>query len=213
MMPASFRYALIPAGVALALLLPAFARAQEVGVKAGLNLASLTPEEDEDPDISWRRGLVAGGWFRTPLGQRVSLQAEGLFSEKGVRFDDIVFVDGGSADIRIRYFELPVLARADFGAPASPTRFFVVGGLAPAFTLSARSKTYVNDDEVDSRDIGDDVYSFDVGLVGGAGVQIGRAVIEGRYTHGLRHINTDDNGDEDRIKNRVFSVTIGFRVW
>ncbi len=30
-------------------------------------------------------------------------------------------------------------------------------------------------------------------------------------THGLRHINTDDNGEGDRIKNRVFSVMVGFR--
>ncbi len=37
-------------------------------------------------------------------------------------------------------------------------------------------------------------------------------LIEARYTHGIRHINTDDNGDEDRIKNRVFSVTVGFRL-
>ena len=48
--------------------------------------------------------------------------------------------------------------------------------------------------------------------MGGVGVEFGRAVIEARYTHGLRHINTDDNGDEDRIKNRVFSVTVGFRL-
>lgn len=212
MVSATSRYALVHAVVAAALLiLPASAPAQEVGVKAGVNFASLTPEEDEEPDISRRRGLVAGGWVRTRLTDRVSLVGEGLFSEKGVRFDDIVFVDGGAADIRIRYFELPILARADFAAPASPTRFFVVGGLAPAFKLSARSKTYIDDEEVDSRDIGDEIYSFDLGLVGGAGVQAGRALIEARYTHGLRHINTDDNGDEDRIKNRVFSVTLGFR--
>ena len=38
------------------------------------------------------------------------------------------------------------------------------------------------------------------------------ALIEARYTQGIRHINTDDNGDEDRIKNRVFSVTVGVRL-
>jgi len=36
-------------------------------------------------------------------------------------------------------------------------------------------------------------------------------LVEARYTHGLPHINTDDNGDEDRIKNRVFGVMAGFR--
>jgi predicted small metal-binding protein len=37
-------------------------------------------------------------------------------------------------------------------------------------------------------------------------------VIEARYTHGITHINEDDNGDGDRIKNRVFSLTVGFRL-
>jgi hypothetical protein len=50
-----------------------------------------------------------------------------------------------------------------------------------------------------------------VALVGGIGVEFGRALVEARYTHGLLHINEDDNGDEDRIKNRVFSVMVGFR--
>ena len=116
-----------------------------------------------------------------------------------------------SLDVRVRYIEIPVLARADFGASGSAARAFVVGGAAPAFKLSARAKTRIDGEEQTS-DIDDDIYSLDLGLVGGLGVEFGRALIEARYTHGLRHINTDDNGDEDRIKNRVFSVTVGFRL-
>ncbi len=103
-----------------------------------------------------------------------------------------------------------MLARADFGASGSAARVFVAGGVAPAFKLSARAKAEA-DGEEQTRDIDDEIYSMDVGLVGGLGVEFGRALIEARYTHGLRHINTDDNGDEDRIKNRVFSVMVGFR--
>ena len=51
---------------AVFLIFPASAFAQQVGIKAGVTFASLTPEEDEDPDLSRRRGLVAGGWFRMP---------------------------------------------------------------------------------------------------------------------------------------------------
>jgi hypothetical protein len=36
-------------------------------------------------------------------------------------------------------------------------------------------------------------------------------VIEARYTHGLLRINTDDNEPNDRLNNRVFSLTGGFR--
>jgi len=40
---------------AVFVIVPASALAQQVGIKAGANFASLTPEENEDPDTSRRR--------------------------------------------------------------------------------------------------------------------------------------------------------------
>jgi Outer membrane protein beta-barrel domain len=167
MVSASSRHSLVHAAVAtILLILPSSAPAQEVGVKAGANFASLTPEEDEDPDISRRLGFVGGVWVRMPRSSRVSFQAEGLFSEKGVTFDAPGFgID--SVDVRLRYLEIPLLARADFGAWGSSARAFVVGGGAPAFKLSARAKAEGEGQE-ETRDIDDDIYSVDFGLVGGA---------------------------------------------
>ena len=189
-------------------ILPAATSAQEVGVKAGINFASLTPLEDETPDITRRVGPVGGVWVRLPSGRRVSFQAEGLFSEKGSHWD---FPGFASLEYRVRYVEVPLLARADFGAPASKARMFAVAGAAPAYMLSDRTTVEFQGERV-TRSNPDAFYSFDVGLVGGVGVEIGRAQVEARYTHGLRHINTDDNGDEDRVRNRVISVTLGFRI-
>jgi hypothetical protein len=196
------------------LVLPGPALAQQLGIKAGANFASLTPEEDEDPDTSRRLGLVAGVWVRTPSASRFSIQAEGLFSEKGVVFDAIP-VDLNeviSVDVRVRYIEVPLLARVDFGSQGSSTRprVFVVGGAAPAFKLSARSKAEIAGEE-QTADLSDDIEPLDLGLVGGLGVEFGRALVEFRYTHGLLKINEDDNDPNDRIQNRVFSVAVGFR--
>jgi len=200
------------AGVLFALL-PALAEAQEIGVKAGINSASLTAEEDEDPDTSRRVGFVGGAWVRMPLTPGFSFQAEGLFAEKGVTFNVPAGfgAGGGEVAVRLRYLEIPLLARGDFAASGSGTRFFVVGGAAPAFKLAARVKATLDGRE-ESRDFDDGIEGFDLGLVGGAGVEFGPFMIEGRYTHGVTHINTDDNGDEDRIKNRVFSVMFGVRL-
>jgi hypothetical protein len=191
------------------LALPASSSAQQFGIKGGINFASLTPEEDEDPETSRRLGPVGGGWFATPIGTRLSLQIEALFAEKGVTFEANPFgLD--YAKIRLRYLEVPVLVRHDFGDPGGAARLFVLGGLAPAFELSARS-TASFQGQVQTRDFGDAIKPFDLGLAGGVGVEFGPLVVEGRYTHGLLHINEDDNGDEDRIKNRVFSVMAGVR--
>ena len=189
---------------------PASTFAQQFGLKGGINFASLTPEEDDEPDSSRRLGPVGGLWLGAALNTRVSLQVEGLFSEKGVKFNlEALGVD--DAEIRVRYLEIPVLARGDFGAAGAPTRVFVVGGVAPAFELASQTRASFEGEE-HIRDAGDDIKPFDLGLVGGIGVEFGRALVEARYTHGLLHINEDDNGDEDRIKNRVFSVMVGFRL-
>jgi outer membrane protein with beta-barrel domain len=195
---------------AVCLALPASASAQHFGVKAGVNFASLTPEEDESPDISRRPGLVSGAWIRTPLNPRLSFQAEGLFSEKGVKFDATALGVDGDIDVRVRYFEIPLLAGTNFGTARSTTRVFVIGGAAPAFKISARSKARIAGEEQTHND-SDQIESFDVGLVGGVGVEFGRALVEARYTHGLRRINKDHNDPNDNVQNRVFSVIAGFR--
>jgi hypothetical protein len=210
MVSALSRHSLVYAAIgAIVLILPPPAPAQEIGVKAGANFASITPAEDQAPDSTWRPGLVAGAWVRMAPASRVSFQIEGLFSEKGIKYNAFDFID--SAELRLRYLEIPLLARANFGASGSAARVFVVGGAAPAFKLSARTKAVV-DDEEQTNDFGEEVSSVDLGLVGGIGVELGRTLIEARYTHGIRHLNTDDNGDEDRVKNRVFSVTVGVRL-
>ena len=189
-------------------ILPTTAFAQEIGVKAGLNAAWLTPLEDEEPDIDLRLGPVGGAWIRLPTGGRVSFQLEGLFSEKGSHWE---FPGYASLEFRVRYLEVPLLVRTDFTPQGSTPRMFVLGGAAPAFKLSARTTVEFEGQTV-TRDTPDEFYTFDTGLVGGVGVEFGRAQVEARYTHGLRHVNTDDNGDEDRVRNRVFSVLFGFRL-
>ena len=57
---------------------PSAAPAQEIGVKAGFNSASLTPEEDEDPDLSRRFGLP-----RRRLGSHADHRAASRSSWKG----------------------------------------------------------------------------------------------------------------------------------
>ena len=192
---------------ALLLMFPRSVFAQEIGVKAGVNVAWMAPQEDETPDITPKPGVVAGVWLRTKVTDRVSFQAEGLFSEKGVKFR---FGEFARLDARLRYLEIPLLARADFGAPTSTTRVFVVGGAAPAFELINRATAQFEGREV-TRDIGEDIKPFDLGLVGGVGMAFRRALVEARYTHGLLGTNEDDNEPEDGMPNRVFSLTVGFR--
>lgn len=191
---------------------PLTASAQQVGVKAGVNFANLTNADDVFGDDTQRIGLVGGLFVTVPATERFSFQIEGLYTEKGVTFEDTIEGIDVEADVRLRYFEVPVLGRANFSTSGSTTNFYVIAGAAPAFKLGAHVSAEAGDEE-ESEDIGDDVESVDLGLVGGLGVEFGNFVIDGRYTHGLMSIAADDDSDddEDDVKNRVFTVTVGYR--
>jgi hypothetical protein len=195
--------------VALLAVMPAPALAQEAGVKGGVNFASLTRFDEEADSTSRRLGLIGGVWVRVASRGALSFQLEALLSEKGIKFEqafDGVPVEG---NLRIRYVEVPFLARFD-AAPGGAARFYLLAGAAPAFRLGdgrLKLKAEGEEETIDFGDTGEDLKSFDLGLVGAAGIEFGRALVEGRYTHGLLVAGDGD----DSPKNRVFSVMVGFR--
>lgn len=198
------------AGIVLALLLvcgsPAFAQQPAAfGVKAGVNFANLNFEgEDADVNFDRRTGLVAGLFVVVPTNSQFALQAEALYSQKGAQFEE----DGFTSKVKLNFLEVPVLAR--FSTPASNgTSFHVFAGPSLGFKLSAEAVDSFGGEE-ETTDLDDDVKSFDLGLVLGAGVEFGRFIVDGRYSWGLTDINNDDTEDV-KVKTRTFTVMAGFR--
>ncbi|MEX2270254.1 MAG: porin family protein [Vicinamibacterales bacterium] len=191
---------------------PVTAFAQDVGVKGGANFAKMSGADDEFVNITQRLGLVGGVWVRTPVRSPFSFQVEALLSEKGFKFEDDVEGIAVSGNLRIRYIEVPLLARVDLGTSGSSPRAYVLAGAAPAFRLGDGQFKVEADGEEETADfeevIGEELKSFDLGLIGAAGVEFGRALVEARYTHGLMAAGEED----DSPKHRVFSVMVGFRL-
>lgn len=193
-------------------LLPHAVAAQDVFAKAGLNFAT-DSNPYQDPSQSRRRGLVAGIAVRVPTRDQFSVQFEGLYSEKGHRFGSGGIIGAAAGDLRIRYLEMPILGRADIGAPASSARFFLVGGAVPALRLDARLQLHVpGSGEDEEADWTDEVRKLDLGLAGGAGVEFGRLSIEARYTRGLLSIDAHPRMDAPAITNRTFMLGLSYRV-
>ena len=191
-------------------LLPVPALAQEAGIKGGVNFASLTRFDDEADSTSRRLGLIGGVWVRIPSGKALSFQLEALVSEKGIKFEQAFEDVPVEGNLRIRYVELPVLVRFDAAPGGAATRFYLLAGTAPALRIGdgqLKLEAEGLDETVDFEESGEKLKSFDLGLVGAAGIEFGRALVEARYTHGL--LGTGDG--DDSPKNRVFSVMAGFR--
>ncbi len=184
------------------------AAAQDVsgGVKGGVNFANIVIDGDAaDLNLETRIGLVVGGFVTWPVTPRFDIQPEALVSMKGASFDEF----GVEADIELTYFEFPILFR--YGSPiSSGSSLMVFAGPSLAFKLNADATGEFLGTSSD-QDIDDDVESFDFGLVIGAGIEAGHFTFDGRYSWGLTNINSAPQQDDTAVKNRVFSLLVGFR--
>jgi hypothetical protein len=190
------------------LLVPGWAAAQDVsgGVKGGVNFANIVIDGDAaDVNLESRIGWVAGGFVTWPVTPRFDIQPEALISVKGATVDEF----GLEVDLELTYLEFPILFR--YGAPVSSgTSLKLFAGPSLAFKLDAEvNGEFFGTSEDD--DIDDEVESFDFGLVIGAGIEAGRLSLDGRYTWGLTNLANVPDDDDVTVKNRVFSILVGFR--
>ena len=184
--------------------LPSIAAAQSpatFGVKAGVNFAKVKFEEDEDDEAKGLVGAVAGVFVSKAINDTVGWRLEGLFSQKGVKFED------GSDEVKFKltYVDVPFLVTAGPSSSGS-ARFNVFTGPQ----LSFKTKAELAGNGV-KEDVGDEVKGTDFGWVLGAGVESGRFSADARYTLGLTNIFSDEE-DSDKPKNRVFSVMVGVKL-
>ncbi|MCC6162062.1 MAG: PorT family protein [Acidobacteria bacterium] len=180
----------------------AFGQGLEVGVKGGVNLASITFDED-GPSVAPHVGAVGGGFVVIPLTSVLSAQVEGLYSAKGVRLTEA----GIDSSLRVEYLELPLLAR--FTRRGSTRNYHVAAGPALGWRLRARSRVDFGS-VVEEFDLTDDVERFDIGIAVAAGVDFARLTVDARYTFGVRDIDADRT-DTVVMKNRAASITVGLR--
>jgi hypothetical protein len=173
------------------------ARAQDRGgVRVGINAATLSVDEEGfDPKV--RTGLVVGLFGVVPVNDLFAFQPEVLFSQQGAKVED----GSDEGKIKLDFLQVPLLARFKLGSN-SPAHLLV----GPSFGFRTKAEVESNGE---TEDIKDDVERMDVGLVTGVAVNAGPAVVDARYTWGLR--NLDKSDDPGNVKSRVFSVSVGIR--
>lgn len=203
------RVTLLPAAILAATMLAApeslCAQTVSVGAKAGVNLSTL--KVDGDPPIApftQRTGLIAGGWVSWAVTTRIDIQPEVLFSRKGASVEE----GGVTVDTILDYLDVPVLAK--YRLIGTPSRnLHLLGG--PSFDIGLKAKVKATfGGEPFEQDVTDELERFEFGVVAGAGLQVGRVSVEGRYTWGLS--NTDlEARDSMKATNRVASILGGFR--
>ncbi len=167
----------------LAVMVAGFAmttHAQDVkfGLKGGVNFSKYTGEEDIK-DLEGKTGYHIGAVLQISLLETLALQGELLYSAQGIK------------DVDLDYANVPIMAKLK---------------LAKVLSIEAGPQFgFIVNDDFPSED---DLNSFDMSAVVGAGVELGDFFGQVRYSLGLSEISTDTD-----IKNANFQVSIGYYLF
>ena len=193
------RVSILAIAFAVTTTLPSIAAAQTpvtFGVKAGVNIAKVSTDDDSDnDDIKSLIGAVGGVFLGKAINDKVGLRLEGLFSQKGAKDAET----GDDLKLKMTYVDVPLLLT--LGSSSSGFNVFT----GPQMSFNTKAEVEADGGSVD---VDDEFKSTDFGWVLGVGMERGRVTADARYTLGLSNIA--ESGGE--VKNRVFSVMIGIKL-
>jgi hypothetical protein len=163
-----------------------------VGPKLGLNMANASVDPDDGIDKAFKLCFGAGLLAEFGVTKPWSLQVEPMFLQRGVKAD-VEVLPGATVEsiIKLNYLEIPILAKAKFGAIKSHA--YVIAGPSLGILLSAKGEV-----DGDETDIKDETESFSLsGEIGaGGGFQLAQYVYlqaDARYSYGFLDANSDSD--------------------
>ena len=163
-----------------------FAQDPKFGIKGGLNLSTLTNQ-----DNGWRTGFHAGLLSHIHVTPAFSLQPEVVYSSQGAKYE---LSSGSDLNLKLNYVNIPVLLQYNFD-----NGFRLQGGPQVGFLTGVADK--VGDEEINSVS-SDDFNSVDFSIPLGLSYlsQSGFGV-DARYNLGVTDVIKNSSAD---VRNSVF---------
>lgn len=179
----------------------------EVGIKGGLNFTTYRysgPNEWWTETLGNSRGAILGVFFSWDLGP-LTIQPEVFYSRRGAKQE----FDGGDNTVyKFDCLEVPVLIKFSFlSGPINPVVF---AGPFGAYNLSHKRVDTIGG-QTETTDIRPRHSKSDYGLVFGGGLELKleaiKFILEGRYTLGMKNIESES--ETDSFTNRGISILVG----
>jgi hypothetical protein len=217
----------------LCLLLALVSQAEAANIKflGGLGFSHYAVKPERYQGIDWdtgrwfryerrdRQGFAVGAGVEFRLRRCLSLDVDGLYSEKGGRFalfyDDIPYQ---RLEYKLQVISVPVLLKLKFFRESTP---YLLGGGELSCILAHKKKSrYLLPFSMDSidhesnlRDVTGYV-DFAATLGGGFEIKIGKiwVFVEARYLRGLFNILREESYPQNSLKTRSGIVLIGVKI-
>ena len=171
-----------------------------VGAKAGINISNIRGDGTEgvDPRVS----MHIGGNSNLAFSKNLSLQPELLYNTVG-------FTNSGNGAIvtgKLNYISVPVTLNYSFG------KLSIHAGPQFGILTSAKWKVQAGGDTIE-RDVKKYYKGTDVGLAFGLGLSFDRYDAAVRYVAGLTNTFDDPDGRDVELKNNLFQLSLGYRIF
>lgn len=162
-----------------------------------------------------RTGLAAGASATLPLSQSLGLRLEGSYVQRGATWSDGKL---GDVSAMVDYVQLAALGRISLPLVGSRISLHLLAGPAVAREMSCEVKVeyalqpIILAGKCTDEETYNPTHAIDVGVVGGAGVQVGVAgrtalSLDFLYTYGLRSIYAGEL--ERTVHNRAMTIQGG----
>lgn len=198
-------------------------KAQQLLLKAGMNLARLEMQE-EDEDQSSLLGVQAGLVMNLGQNGPYSFAPELLLSEKGIKYlhsyDQGQQAETWRSQLRLLYIELPLMSRLWIWRAGQNGLYLSAGpylamGLKGSYMVQISSKDEEIEEKIDvewgKREGLIRLRRWDYGLRVGAGFQLSRFQLEAGFQQGLANIMPDEL-TEDRVNHQLFSFSVAYQL-
>lgn len=199
---------------AIAIIAFGFVNAQEVkfGIKTGMNLSNWTGDT-KVRSLKYIFGINAGGFAEIKVSDRFGIQPEILYSTQGTKNKNFgAYVDGrfrkGDIKMDLSYINIPVMFKY-----STDGKSFMEAGPQIGFLTSAKARTKIDGfSETVEEDVKKIFKSLDFGINIGAGYNFNKHLLTSlRYNIGLANIAKTEPGEDMKIHNSVFSLSMGYK--
>ena len=164
-----------------------------IQLAGGPIFANLSDVTNSTSKTGWLVGLAMGG----NRGGTVGVEADVLYGQKGAKLSN--------GDFEQHIIDVPVMLKIN-GGSGNVNGLSVFGSGGGFFDWQFNRK-------VNNVNIAGDTSGFEVGYVVGAGVEVVRFSVQGRYIRGLRQIGSDfDVAKSQSVKTTAFLILFAFRL-
>ncbi len=194
------------------------------GAKAGLNLANMTSQDDEnnyaeDAPYEMKTGFHVGITAAFSISENLAIEPGVLYSAKGFAEEYSIANIKYNIKYNINYLEVPI--NAVYTIDAGSVKVLVFAGPYLGYAISAKVKSDKailgenGDQKEETISIGTDkekdgVVPFDFGINFGAGAEISSISVSFQYGLGLA--NTSPHSENSySSKNKVIGISLGYK--